>query len=149
VHMKIPSSLKAEHDELHSELARAIKAGGKTGKAAEAVARVLEPHFKKEEEYALPPLSLLLALAQGEVSHNMLQAEDMVDRLKADLDNMLHEHRMIIEALREMKDAAVADGKAEFISFPEKLTQHALIEEEVLYPASLLVGEYLRLRREA
>jgi len=29
---KIPESLKLEHEELHADLARATKAGGKTGK---------------------------------------------------------------------------------------------------------------------
>ena len=57
---QIPSSLKAEHEELHSELVRATKAGGSTGEAAkEEVVKLMHPHFLKEEEYALPPLGLL------------------------------------------------------------------------------------------
>lgn len=44
---KIPESLKLEHEELHADLARATKAGGKTGKAAKAVAKVLHEHFIK------------------------------------------------------------------------------------------------------
>jgi hypothetical protein len=60
-----PKSLKAEHQELHAELANATKAGGKTGTAAQNVAKALHPHFLKEEEYALPPLGLLQVLAEG------------------------------------------------------------------------------------
>ena len=71
---KIPLSLKAEHRELHSELAEAIESGGDTGEAA-----------KRE-------------------------------------------------------------NKHESIRFSEKLAMHAQTEEEVLYPASILVGEYLKLR---
>ena len=58
---KIPLSLKAEHQELHAELVKAIELGGYTGEAAEAVAEVLHNHFLKEEEYALPQLGLLPA----------------------------------------------------------------------------------------
>lgn len=49
-----PSSLKLEHEELHSELARATKVAGHLGDAAKAVAKIMHPHFIKEEEYALP-----------------------------------------------------------------------------------------------
>ena len=52
---KIPESLKLEHEQLHADLVRATKAGGKTGEAAKAVAKVLHEHFIKEEEFALPP----------------------------------------------------------------------------------------------
>ena len=50
-----PSALKSEHEELHGELG-ATKAGGHTGEAAKAVAKLMHTHFVKEEEYALPPV---------------------------------------------------------------------------------------------
>ncbi len=53
--LKIPSSLKSEHKELHAELVRATKVKGTIGESAKSVAKVLHPHFVKEEEYALPP----------------------------------------------------------------------------------------------
>ncbi len=51
--MIIPKPLKLEHKELHAKLVVAIKKSGPIGKAAEAVAKVLHPHFVKEEEFAL------------------------------------------------------------------------------------------------
>jgi len=63
--LKTPLSLKAEHDELHAQLGQAIEAGGATGEAAAKVAKALHLHFLKEEEYALPPLGLLPALAEA------------------------------------------------------------------------------------
>lgn len=65
---QIPQPLKVEHEELHAELVKATKAGGKTGEAAEEVARALHPHFEKEEEFALPPLGLLSSLIEGKVT---------------------------------------------------------------------------------
>jgi hypothetical protein len=51
--LKTPQSLSAEHEELHADLAKAIKAGGATGKAGKGVDCVLHPHFLKEEEGAV------------------------------------------------------------------------------------------------
>ena len=65
--------MKAEHEELHAELAKATKAGGRTGLAAQAVARVMHAHFEKEEEYALPPLGVLPDLAKGKIDPACLQ----------------------------------------------------------------------------
>ena len=43
---KIPIPLKLEHHELHGALVRAIKSGGKTGKAPKSVAAVVSfPRF--------------------------------------------------------------------------------------------------------
>jgi hypothetical protein len=64
---RTPEPLKAEHEELHADLAKATKAGGRTGQAAQAVARVMHVHFAKEEEYALPPLGILPDLAKGRI----------------------------------------------------------------------------------
>ena len=55
----IPTSLKLEHEELHRELAKATKVGGKIAEAAKLVAQTLHPHFVAEEEFAIPPLGVL------------------------------------------------------------------------------------------
>lgn len=67
---EIPEPMKVEHDELHAELVKATKAGGQTGDAAKAVAKVLHPHFVKEE-YAPPPLGLLVKLMLGNIEPKM------------------------------------------------------------------------------
>lgn len=141
---KIPQSLQTEHQELHSELAKATTAGGRVGEAAKEVARVLHPHFVKEEEYAMPPLGLLPVLAEGKVTPDMASALVMTDKLKAELPEMLKEHKAIVAALELLVNAAKAENKPEYVRFGEKLMLHAQTEEEVLYPASILIGEYLR-----
>jgi hypothetical protein len=80
--INIPQSLKIEHEELHNELRKAIKYGGKLGDAAKAVANVLHDHFIKEEEYALPPLGLLSFLSQGKFTSEMKEIVTMTDKLK-------------------------------------------------------------------
>ncbi|HQM81047.1 MAG TPA: hemerythrin domain-containing protein [Syntrophorhabdaceae bacterium] len=143
---KTPQPLKAEHEELHAELAKATKEKGKIGDAAKTVAEVLHPHFVKEEEYAMPPLGLLPIIARGKISMEMWEALMMTDKLKAELKQMLKEHKAIVGALKKLAAIAKKEKKMEYARFAEKLMLHAKTEEEVLYPASILVGEYLKLK---
>jgi len=64
---KIPKAMEREHEEFHSELRKATTAGGATGKTAKRLARLVHPHFVKEEDFALPPLWLLPSLAKGKI----------------------------------------------------------------------------------
>jgi hypothetical protein len=146
---RVPTSIKDEHDELHAELVTATKAGGRTGEAARTVARLLHPHFVKEEEYALPPLGLLSDLARGVVAPEMLEVLAMTDKLKGDLRSMLEEHQAIVGALEALASAATAEDYPETAEFARRLMHHATLEEQVMYPAALLVGEYLRRRFES
>ena len=141
----IPEPMKLEHNELHVELSRGTEEEGSVGAAAREVARVLHAHFEKEEEYALPPLGLLTLLASGEVRPEMADVLEMTDRLKAELPEMLEEHRAIVGALEGLISAAKAEGKPEYARFAEKLMLHARTEEEVSYPTAILIGEYLKL----
>ena len=110
------------------------------------MARLLHPHFLKEEEYALPPLGLLSDLARGAAIPDMQELIGMTRRLKADLPAMLEEHRQIVGALVQLRSAAREAGRPEYEAFAEALTLHAQTEEQVLYPAAILVGDYLALR---
>jgi hemerythrin superfamily protein len=141
---RIPQPLKTEHEELHEELVKATKAGGTVAEAAKEVARLLHPHFEEEEEYALPPLGILALVAQGKVTPEMRQVLTLTDRLKADFPHMLQEHQAVVAALRRLAQAAQQERKPEFARFAEKLTLHAQTEEDVLYPAALLIGEFVR-----
>jgi len=143
---EIPGSLKEEHKELHEALDKYTKLPGKTGAAAKEVAKLLHPHFIKEEAYALPPLGLLSDLAKGQISNNMKEAIAMSDKLKNELQEMLTEHGQIVTALQKLYQAAKDENHPEVIRFTESLKLHAKTEEEVMYPAAILVGEYLKLK---
>jgi hypothetical protein len=143
---KIPRPLKLEHEELHAELVKATQSGGRVGDAAKAVAKVLHEHFVKEEEFALPPLGLLSALARDQVGEDARTVLSMTDRLKSELPRMLEEHKAVVAALKTLIAAAEAEKKPEHARFAQKLMLHAQTEEEVLYPAAILLGEYLKLK---
>jgi len=144
----IPSSLQHEHHELHTELESIIRKGGKIGAAAQTVATLLHPHFVNEEAYAMPPLGLLVPLTQGQLTPEMEAVITLADKLKAGLAEMLAEHVKIVAALKTLMAAAQVENQLQVARFAEKLMAHAKTEEEVLYPASILVGEYLKLRLE-
>lgn len=139
----IPHSLKLEHHELHEELARIIREPGPVGEAAREVARVLHPHFVKEEEFAMPPLGALGAIARGDKVPDAATVIAQARRVADELPQMLSEHRDVVRALERLEQAARAAGKPEHAHFAEKLKLHAQTEEEVLYPAAILVGRAL------
>src|SRR5215470_10053847 len=141
---ELPSALQIVHEELHDEMVAASRLGGETGAAARSVIKVLFPHVLLEEEFGIPPLSLLPRLARGEISDDMSSVLRWTDLLKAELPRMLDEHDRIVAALQDFLRAATAEQHPGCARLAQKLILHAQLEEEVLYPASILVGEYVR-----
>ena len=142
----IPQTLQSEHAALHERLRRATEAGGEVGEAAKTLARLMHPHFVKEDQFALPPLGLLVALARGETNAEMAAVLELTDRLEAELPQMLAEHQAIVAALNKLREAAARAGRGEIVDFVEALVEHARTEEEVMYPAAVLVGQVVRQR---
>ena len=130
--------------EPHADLVNATKAGGQTGEAAKAVAKVLHNHFVKEEAYALPPLGLLVALSEGKFETGMADVLKMTDKLEAQLPTMLSEHKDIVAALTKLIEAARTENKPHVVHFAEKLMLHAQTQEQVAYPTALLIGRYVK-----
>jgi len=143
---KIPEPLKVEHEELHAELVALTKSPGKVGEAARNVATLVHPHFVKEEEYALPPLGLLATIARQGVTPEMRPVLTMTERLKKDLPEMLAEHQRVVGALEKLAAESRVEKRPDAERFAQKLREHAETEEHVLYPAAILVGEYVRAR---
>jgi hypothetical protein len=137
----IPTPMKTEHDHLHQRLVALTREPGPVGAAAREVARALHPHFVKEEAFALPPLGLLTQIARSGVTPAMAEVLPLTQRLEAEFEQMLREHGEIVAVLEPLAAAGRAERNAEAVAFAEALLLHAQIEEQVLYPAALLVGE--------
>jgi len=142
----IPESMHAEHAEIHEALVRATKVKGPVGAAARELAALLDPHFAREEQIALPPLGLLVPLSRGELTPEMRAVLPMTDSLRAELPRMLEEHKAIRAATLRMIKVATANGNATVKSFGERLAAHARSEEEMFYPMALIVGDVVRAR---
>lgn len=135
--------LQTEHQAIHRALEEATTAPGRVGAAAKELAAVLGPHFKREDEIALPPLGLLAPLAAGETPAGIEAALTMTDALRKELPRMLEEHKRIRAATETLRAAAREAKASVHEQFAEDLALHARTEEEVLYPAAILVGDDL------
>lgn len=146
--IQIPASVQAEHEEIHSTLVEATKAPGQVGTAAKELAKVLHPHFVREEQIALPPLGLLAPLAAGDHLPEAVVSEalSMTDSLRSELPQMLEEHKAIRAAVENLRLAARAEHATKYERLAEQLELHAQTEEEVLYPTAILVGDIIRSR---
>ena len=142
----IPQSLQSEHKEIHDALAPATQLPGPLGAAARELEAVLGPHFARENEIALPPLSLLAPLAAGKKPAGMEEALAMSDALRKELPRMLQEHTQIRAAAEKLRTVARQEKSSTYEKFAEDLAAHALSEEELLYPAAILVGDVIRAR---
>jgi len=142
----IPQSLRTEHEEIHKALAAATRAPGRVGAAAKELAAVLDPHFERENQIALPPLGLLAPLASGDTPSGLQEALAMTDALRKEMPRMLEEHKRIRAATEKLRTAAREEKASVHEQFTERLAAHARSEEEILYPAAILVGEIIRAR---
>lgn len=91
-----------------------------------------------------PALGLLKSLARDAASSDTAPAVALADRLMCALPEMLAEHDAIIGALEALGDAARVEERHDVLDSAEGLILHAQIEENVLYPAAILVGDYVK-----
>lgn len=141
--IQTPESIASEHRELHEVLARATAEDGEMAAAAAELEAALAPHFEREEEIASPPLGLLPTLARADTSAAMRSVLPLTDALERELPQMLREHEAIRTAAARFRATADRLGKEDYVRFADSLAAHARQEEEVLYPAAILVGRYV------
>lgn len=143
VMFRTPTSIASEHRELHETLAHAAREPDDLGVAARELERALAPHFRQEEEIATPPLGLLPALAHGDASPKMRNVLPLTEALERELPQMLREHEAIRQAVGKFRTTAERMGAEHYVRFADDLAAHAREEEEILYPAAILVGRYV------
>jgi hemerythrin superfamily protein len=76
----------------------------------------------------------------------MSEALAMSDGLRKELPRMLEEHKQIRAATEKLRAVAREENASAHAEFAEELAAHADSEEEVLYPAAVLVGDIIRAR---
>jgi hypothetical protein len=69
---------------------------------------------------------------------------ELFERFKPEYQKVLQEHLEIVKALDELEKAAKKSKKASVIDFAQKLKLHARTEEDLTYPAVLMVGKLLK-----
>lgn len=140
----IPQSERLEHQQTMAELTALSHRHGQIGEEARKALELYKAHVQREEAYILPPLSLLPMLAQGKVTPDMAWALPMVDRVKAEHEQIFQEHTKITDAMSALHAAAQRAHDQHVQDFAESALADSLTDLEIMEPAVLLVGEYLR-----
>ena len=142
--LKVPKSIIHGHANIILELNDVLAVGGEIAEKAKQLKDAMVPHFKKEEEYALPPLGLLLAFSEEKWEINAEEAIKMAENLELRLAEMTHDHSNIMDLLNELKSLGEEKHNHVVKMFVKTLTLHIEMEDEVLYPATILIGNYLK-----
>jgi len=136
--------MELEHEELHEALRKATRIPGRVGEAARHVAEVLHPHFERENELALPVIGIAREVAEEKTSADFPIALELVEKFRPEYERMLQEHVEIVKALDELEKAAKKAKRKAVVDFARKLKLHAKTEEDLTYPAVLIIGKLLK-----
>jgi hypothetical protein len=145
----MPSPMQSEHQALYARISAAAEFPGRTGKSARLVARLIERHFAREDEFVVPALALLPALALDTAEAQMSDAIALAARVHDEMPSLLAAQRVIVSALEELIAAAESEGHEELVEFAEKMVLHEEVEQRLSYPTAVLIGKYLELRHKA
>ena len=121
--------------------------GGRIAKAAKRVAELCLPHFEHEEKTVFPVLALLPYLEQGNLRPEMLDVMPLIFNFRAKHDAINDHHQLIVSAIEELLKAAHKEKNREFAEFAYNMRVHEKVEDEVIYPAVVLIGKYLQEKR--
>lgn len=140
----IPSVLLTEHQYLLEKLEKVTFYKDSTGNAARRLYEIMEYHFNEEEDYAFPPLGILPGLSRSQFPEEREKIIMLSEKFRKHQAVMLAEHQMISHYLHQMMRAAEREGHQELKGFDSELEKHAALEEEVLFPTVLMIGDYLQ-----
>jgi hypothetical protein len=144
--LDVPDVLKREHSKLLLDLRTAAIGSGPVAEAAGHLLGLMLEHLRREEEYAFRLLGLLPHLVDGTVGEEMAAALPATDRLRTELYRLRQDHIAIVGAIGRLTEADRKEGRGEHARLADELLEHARVEEAILYPAALIIGEYVRLR---
>jgi hemerythrin-like domain-containing protein len=143
-----PSSLEEEHKETHEKLGKIVSSSGDTANMAKQVQSILQPHFEKEEQLSIPVLGALQSYVNGTLTEEARnQAIQISQQFKQEYPTMLEEHKQIVAALDNLENTAMKENRQDAISFIADLKSHAMNEEQITYPATIVIGELLELKK--
>jgi len=138
--LKVPESLREEHEEFIDGLKSHSTGKDQTGAAVRQLLKLLEPHVEREDEFVLPLLGVLRGMAAGEPLENPGVVMKAYEKYARQYRNMFAEHSPIRQSIKKARRLAKEQKQEEVVEILDALAHHSRVEEEVLYPAALLVG---------
>lgn len=140
----IPQSMRVEHEDTLQQLTTLSRKAGPVGVEARKALALYKQHLQREEEFILPPLTLLGQLADGKVSPDMKWAIAMSDRVKAEREKTYQEHTQITDAMNALAAAARKAHDTAALNFAQAAVADSLTDLELIEPMSIVIGDYLR-----
>jgi hypothetical protein len=140
----IPQSLRVEHNDTLEQLTTLSKRHTAVGAEARKALALFKKHIQREEEYILPPLTLLPDLADGKITPDMKWAIAMADRVKAEREQIFLEHTEITDAMNALATAARQAHDIDALHFAQAAVADSLNDIELLEPMTMVIGDYLR-----
>ena len=140
----IPQSLIVEHQDTLDRLTALTHRPGAVGQEARKALALFKAHTAREQEFILPPLTLLPELAAGKVTPDMAWALTMADRVKAEHDQIYQEHVQVTEAMTALYNAGKLAKDKEAMDFAQAGVADSLNDTELLEPAVIMIGDTLR-----
>ena len=145
----LPQAIRIEHKETLEQLLALARKEPPVGPAASQALALLQRHMAREQEFILPPLTLLPALADGKVTADMAWALPMTERVRAERDQLFQEHEQITDALNVLIVAAEQANDTDAREFAESAAADSLTDMEIFEPALLMIGDALRAKLPA
>ncbi len=140
----IPQSLIVEHQDTLERLTELTHHRGAVGQEARKALALFKAHTAREQEYILPPLTLLPDLAAGKVTPDMAWALTMADRVRADRAQIDQEHVQVTEVMTALFNAGQRAKDKEAMDFARSGVADSLNDSELLEPMVLMIGDTLR-----
>jgi hypothetical protein len=140
----VPEALRRSHDEARTQLAWANMERDSIAAAAKRVGKLCLPHFEYEERTVFPVLALLPQLQRGEVRPEMVDVLPLISDFAARHDALDHHHQSIRSAIEDMLHTARKEKNRVFAEVASNLRVHERVEDQVIYPTVLLIGQYLK-----
>lgn len=140
--------MEKEHKEIHEKLESLISSTGNTAAVAKEVQSVLQPHFEEEEKLSITVLGAFQSYVNGTLTEEARdQAIQLSQQFKQKYPTMLEEHKQIVSALSKLESTAISENRQDALSLISELRNHAMNEEQVTYPATIVIGELLELKK--
>jgi iron-sulfur cluster repair protein YtfE (RIC family) len=138
----VPGSLMKQHEYL---LSKAKSFSVNNDSIAKELYEVIEYHFSEEEQYLFPVLGILPELAAGNIPEKTDSIVAFAEKFKTNSAKLLAEHQMITKLIGEYRLKSKLNDTA-LIIFEKELLEHARFEEEIYFPAAVVIGDYLKLK---
>jgi hypothetical protein len=136
---EIVETLRQDHEDIRTELSRAIDEHGAVGAAAGRLAQLCLPHFEYEERVVFPVLARLRQLtAQDALPAAIKELEEQIAELSRQHKRFGSEHQLISTGVRNLLEAGHGKGSRHIVELAHIIRNHEGIEDDLDFSAHQL-----------